>query len=142
MQEVKQVLDTHQDFNQVGNVITVSASGAYSGYVWYHDYPIFASDCTVIKSGNESEISTIFLSELLKLKQREIYNLQQGSGQPHVYASDLAKLQIPLPPPSKQTAIAQHINTLRQAAAILESEAKAGLEKAKAEVEKMILREA
>ena len=37
----------HNQYNYKGNVVTVSASGAYSGYVWYHDYPIFASDCSV-----------------------------------------------------------------------------------------------
>ena len=41
---------THNQYNHKGDVITVSASGAYSGYVWYHDYPIFASDCSVIFS--------------------------------------------------------------------------------------------
>ena len=87
---------THNRYNFNGNVITISASGAYSGYVWYHNYPIFASDCTVVFSKEESEITTLYLSEILKLKQKEIYNLQQGAGQPHVYARDLEKINIPI----------------------------------------------
>jgi type I restriction enzyme, S subunit len=96
---------THNAFNHTENVITVSASGAYAGYVWHHDYKIFASDCTVIRSKNEANVSTEFLFELLKLKQKEIYFLQQGAGQPHVYSRDLAVLKLPLPPPAEQAAM-------------------------------------
>lgn len=129
----------HNIYNYEGNIITVSASGAYSGYVWYHTYPIFASDCTVIKSKNEEEVSTVFLSEILKTKQQEIYNLQQGAGQPHVYAKDLEKLKIPLPPKEKQDEIAAHIQHIRTQAKQLQEEAKAVLEEAKREVEKVII---
>lgn len=129
----------HNIYNYEGNIITVSASGAYSGYVWYHTYPIFASDCTVIISKNEAEVSTVFLSEILKTKQQEIYNLQQGAGQPHVYAKDLEKLKIPLPPKEKQDEIASHIHRIRAQAKQLQEEAKMVLEEAKREVEKMII---
>ncbi len=129
----------HNQYNYEGNIITVSASGAYSGYVWYHDYPIFASDCTVVFSKNEDELSTLFLSEILKLKQKEIYNLQQGAGQPHVYARDLEKLNIPLPPLKKQLEISNHISNIRKQAYSLIEEAKNVLETAKNEVEQMIL---
>lgn len=130
---------SHENYNQEANVITVSASGAYAGYVWFHDYPIFASDCTVIRSKDESEISTLFLSEVLKLKQKEIYNMQQGAGQPHVYASDLAKLMIPIPNSEIQKRISAHITAIRLQAQQLESAAKAAVEAAKKEVEAMIL---
>ncbi len=131
----------HNQYNFVGNVITISASGAYSGFVWYHDYPIFASDCTVVFSKNEIEVSTVFLSEILKLKQTEIYNLQQGAGQPHVYARDLANLNIPLPLIEKQTPITEHISLIRKQSEKLQNDAKNILEDAKREVEKMILGE-
>lgn len=48
---------SHNSYNNEANVITVSASGAYSGFVWYHDYPIFASDCSVIYSKDETKFS-------------------------------------------------------------------------------------
>src|SRR5690606_38026676 len=130
---------SHNQFNFEGDIITISASGAYSGYVWYHNYSIFASDCTVVFAKNENEISTIFLSEILKLKQQEIYNLQQGAGQPHVYARDLAMLNIPVPSISKQAEIIQHISTVRAKSKQLYKEAKTVLENAKNEVENMIL---
>lgn len=129
----------HNVYNHIGNVITVSASGAYSGFLWYHNTPIFASDCTVIQSKNEMEISTIYLFEMLKSKQQEIYHLQQGAGQPHVYARDLEKLNIPVPPLKKQIEIVNHIQDLRNQAKQLQDEAKEVLEEAKFKIEKMIL---
>ena len=132
---------SHNIFNEKGNVITVSASGAYSGYVWYHEKSIFASDCSVIKSKDENRVTTLFLSEVLKMKQQEIYNLQQGSGQPHVYPSDLERIKIPLPSLKKQTEIANRISDLRRQAKQLQVEADAAMTTAKAEVERMILGE-
>ena len=130
---------THNRYNFKGNVITISASGAYSGYVWYHNYPIFASDCTVVFSKEESEITTLYLSEILKLKQKEIYNLQQGAGQPHVYARDLEKINIPIPSLQKQKDITNEITAIREKAKKLQLEAFDTLEIAKREIEQMIL---
>jgi type I restriction enzyme S subunit len=130
---------SHNQFNYEGKTITVSASGAYSGYVWYHNEPIFASDCAVIKSKDENVITMDYLSEILKLKQTEIYGLQQGAGQPHVYPSDLIKLNIPVPPIDIQERITTHIFELREKAKQLETEAKEVLDNAKKEIEKMII---
>ena len=130
---------THNRHNFKGNVITISASGAYSGYVWYHNYPIFASDCTVVFSKEESEITTLYLSEILKLKQKEIYKLQQGAGQPHVYARDLEKINIPIPSLQKQKDITNKITAIREEAKKLQLEAINTLETAKRNIEQMIL---
>ena len=130
---------THNRYNFKGNVITISASGAYSGYVWYHNYPIFASDCTVVFSKEESEITTLYLSEILKLKQKEIYNLQQGAGQPHVYARDLEKINVPIPSLQKQKEITNEITAIREKVKQLQIEAINILETAKRGIEQMIL---
>lgn len=130
---------TYNQYNFKGNIITISASGAYSGYVWYHNYPIFASDCTVVFSKEESEITTLYLSEILKLKQKEIYNLQQGAGQPHVYARDLEKINIPIPSLQKQKDITNEITAIRKEAKQLQIEAINTLEIAKRNIEQMIL---
>ena len=128
-------------FLQKGQSITsdVSASGAYSGYVWYHDYSIFASDCTVIFSKDENKLITEFLAEVLKVKQQEIYLLQKGAGQPHVYPNDLAKLNIPLPDKPTQQKIIAHIQAIKAQATALQAEAEQLLSQAKAEIEQMIL---
>lgn len=133
---------THNVANTTGDVITVSASGAYSGYVWYHSTPIFASDCTIISSINTEYLSNKYLFEYLKLEQQNIYNLQQGSGQPHVYPSDLEKIKIPVPPINKQVDIIRHITQIRNQAKQLQQQAKTELEQAKKQVESMILGEA
>jgi len=128
----------HDRFNYQGDVITVSASGAYSGYVWYHKDPIFASDCSVIYAKN-NQFMTKYLFEVLKAQQSHIYLLQQGAGQPHVYPDDLAKLWIPVVSLSKQQEIVEHITAIRQQAKALQEEGKAILEQAKREVERKII---
>lgn len=89
---------SHNKFTHRGNIITISSSGAYSGYIWYHSYPIWASDCNVLYSNNEKIILTKYLYHVLYDQQTEIYKLQHGTGQPHIYSSDLKNLLIPLPP--------------------------------------------
>jgi restriction endonuclease S subunit len=130
----------HNDFNHSGNVITVSASGAYAGYVWYHSAPIFASDCSVIQSKDEKKISTEFLYEILKLKQPEIYTLQQGTGQPHVYPRDLMKLKIPLPDTIwKQMEIVNTVANFRKDIFTMQERADNLVSSAKIEIEKKIM---
>lgn len=130
----------HKNSNFNGNVITISASGAYAGFVCYHDEPIFASDCNVLYSRNEIICTTEFLGWFLKAIQSEVYKLQQGAAQPHVYGTDLGKLQIPLPPLEKQKEIGKEANRRRFEAQQLSIEADMVLEDARLEVEEMILK--
>jgi len=75
------------------NVITVSASGAYAGFISFHQYKIWASDCSVIK--DVKGVSGIeYLYFLLALNQEKIYKLQTGGAQPHVYPKDLNNFKI------------------------------------------------
>ena len=90
--------------NYNGNVITISASGAYSGFVWWHDNPIWASDCNVLTE-KLNEVNIKYIYHILKLNQENIYKLQRGSAQPHVYASDLSEIPIPIPPIETQNKI-------------------------------------
>jgi len=104
----------HNESNRDGNIITVSASGAYAGFTNYFDNPIFASDCNTIKSKNEKNISTNLIFYFLKSIQKEIYYLQRGQAQPHVYADDLSKVKIPLPPKDIQKKIVAEIEILEK----------------------------
>jgi len=88
----------HNQANRSGKTITVSASGAYAGFVNYFIQPIFASDCSTIQINDDSKILSEYVYYLLKGKQNEIYSLQQGGGQPHVYPKDLEVFKLPLPP--------------------------------------------
>ena len=68
----------HNKPNREGKTITVSASGAYAGFVNYFEIPIYASDCTTIQSKDENLLLTRFIYLLLKGKQEEIYAMQRG----------------------------------------------------------------
>lgn len=77
-----------ETYNTESGAITISAFGAYAGYLWFHDKPIFASDCIVVRSKDETSFLTRYVSEVLKTYQQQLYSLQRGAGQPHVYISD------------------------------------------------------
>ncbi|MCY8209712.1 restriction endonuclease subunit S, partial [Bacillus subtilis] len=93
----------HNVANRQQNTITVSASGASAGYINYWEQPIFASDCTTLNSDNETFI--IYIYNLLKSIQDEIFLLARGSAQPHVYPDDLKAIKVPLPPSDVQQKI-------------------------------------
>ncbi|MCR4417766.1 MAG: N-6 DNA methylase [Ignavibacteria bacterium] len=99
----------HNESNREGKTITVSASGAYAGFINYFKQPIFASDCTTIQTKDENELNSDFLYYVLKSKQDEFYKLQKGMGQPHVYAKDFENFLIPLPPLEMQKEIVSEI---------------------------------
>lgn len=132
---------SHNKSNYQGNVITVSASGAYAGYVWYHPNPIYATDCCVIRSKDENAFLTEYIFEVLKVQQESIYWLQTGAAQPHVYASDLESLVIPVIPLPQQQKIVEYTKEIRLKAKTLQEEGKHILELAKQEVERMIIAE-
>jgi len=104
----------HNKANRDGNIITVSASGAYAGFVNYFLDSIFASDCNTIQSKDENVISTKLIFEFLKSIQGEIYSLQRGQAQPHVYGNDLENIKIPLPLKDTQRKIINEIGKLEQ----------------------------
>lgn len=119
----------HSAFTHEG-VITVSASGAYAGYVAYHPYKIWASDCSVVEDTAESHID--FIYHLMSFLQAKIYSLQSGGAQPHIYPKDLASLKLQIPPIEEQKAIAKVIsvatheaNALQQKLNSLKQEKKA-----------------
>lgn len=85
----------HNQHNRTNETITISASGANAGYVAYHNYPIFASDCSTI--GDNCELNIKLLYCLLTLKQTEIFNLQTGGAQPHVQPTEIREIVINYP---------------------------------------------
>jgi len=85
----------HNESNCSNNTITVSASGAYAGYVNFWAEPIFASDCSTVNCKNLTTQKYVYI--YLKCMQNVIYDLQKGQAQPHVYPEDLKEFRIPLP---------------------------------------------
>lgn len=82
----------HNIANRPANTITISASGASAGYVAFHDFPIFATDCSTIEPNELYDIKYIFY--LLSFYQSELYALQTGGAQPHVHPNDIYDLKI------------------------------------------------
>ena len=94
----------HNKANRNGKTITISASGASAGYVAYHNYPIFVSDCSSIEESKKYTIEFIYF--LLQSKQEKIYKMQTGGAQPHIHPSDLTPINVSMPKKEEQTAIA------------------------------------
>jgi len=91
--------------------VTISASGAYAGFIWFHDYPIWASDCNVLYA---LKGTTKFLYFALKVIQHRVYALQSGGAQPHVYSKDMKNLLIVWPSEKQQKQIAETLSTAQQ----------------------------
>lgn len=116
----------HKNFTHE-KVITVSASGAYAGYVAYHPYKIWASDCSVVVNNSNSDIG--FIYQFMKYMQEKIYSLQSGGAQPHVYPKDLEVLRVHIPSTEEQNKIStvlfaadQEISALQQQLVLLKKE--------------------
>lgn len=120
---------THSDFTYE-NIITVSASGAYAGYIAFFPYKIWASDCSVVEPKGDNNIK--YLYYWLSNQQQKIYTLQSGGAQPHIYPRDLDSLKISIPYSKEQQKIAtvltnadKEIELLEQQLADLQQEKKA-----------------
>lgn len=82
----------HNEFNRDKNTITISASGANAGFVNFHRYPIFATDCSTIEGSNGFNI--LFIYYVMLLNQEVIYRSQTGGAQPHIHPKDLVELVV------------------------------------------------
>ncbi len=94
----------HDSYTHDKPSITISASGAYAGYVWFHKEKIWASDCNVMQGSESADI--VFWGYVLQNQQDKIYRLQTGGAQPHVYSSDIKSLIVPELDIAEQKAIA------------------------------------
>ena len=102
----------HKCSNRPPNTITVSASGD-AGYVSFHREPIFATDCTTVRSKPQVSV-TNYIYHFLKHNQNKLYRLRTGSALPHVYPRDIARFQIILPPLEKQINIADILDSVEE----------------------------
>lgn len=91
-------------------------------------------------SVNPKKINPYYLLAILKLKEYYLLVNREKRGQTsHLYPNDVGSVKIPLPPLSVQNKIADEVKRRMQKAETLQKEAKEELEKAKLEVEKIIL---
>jgi restriction endonuclease S subunit len=82
----------HNEANTTTPVITISASGANAGFVSVWGEPVWSADSSYIDSTITKYVYTYYL--FLKNKQKEIYDMQSGSGQPHIYPKHIELLKI------------------------------------------------
>ena len=82
----------HNEANTTAPVLAISASGANAGFVSLWNDPIWSSDSSFIDSSMSDDV--YFWYVLLKKRQKEIYDSQTGSAQPHIYPQHIAIMPI------------------------------------------------
>jgi len=82
----------HNTANTIAPVLTISASGANAGFVNLWHIPVWSSDSSYIDSSMTPHV--YFWYTLLKKRQKEIFDAQTGSAQPHIYPQNIANLPL------------------------------------------------
>ena len=80
----------HNESNTKAPVVTISASGANAGYVNLWHIPVWSSDSSFIDSAMTKNV--YFWYVMLKKRQKEIFDAQTGSAQPHIYPKHIAEM--------------------------------------------------
>ncbi len=97
----------HNQSNVEAPVVTISASGANAGFTRLYNENVWASDCSYISKQLTDTI--YFWYVFLKANQQKIYHMQQGAAQPHIYPSDLMRLELTV---SNDNNLIQHFENL------------------------------
>ena len=98
----------HSVQNRPAGCITISSSGANAGYVNRWDMPIFASDCSTVVARDNGVVLGDYVFRFLQFKQGFINSeLRRGAAQPHVYAKDIAAMDLSVPPLEEQKRIVE-----------------------------------
>lgn len=82
----------HNISNTETPVITISASGANAGYVQIWGQKVWSSDSSYIDSSITDNIYFWYI--FLKSRQKQIFDAQTGSAQPHIYPKHIGNLLI------------------------------------------------
>ena len=82
----------HNESNTIAPVVTISASGANAGYVNLWPIPVWSSDSSFIDATMTSNV--YFWYVMLKKRQKEIFDAQTGSAQPHIYPKHIAEMPL------------------------------------------------
>ena len=82
----------HNASNTTPPVLTISSSGANAGYVSLWGISVWSSDSSFIDSAISDNV--YFWYVVLSDKQKQIYDSQTGSAQPHIYPQQINELPI------------------------------------------------
>ena len=80
----------HNQANTTAPVLTIAASGANAGYINLWHIPVWASDSSYIDDSITPNVYFWYI--MLKKRQKEIFDAQVGSAQPHIYPKHIAEL--------------------------------------------------
>ena len=83
----------HNESNTESPVITISSSGANAGYTQIWGQKVWSSDSSYIDKTVTDNIYFWYL--LIKSHQKQIFDSQTGSAQPHIYPQDIGNILIP-----------------------------------------------
>ncbi len=97
----------HNVANVSAPVVTVSASGANAGFARIYHEDIWASDCSYISKRQSRFVYIWYI--FLKMNQSRIYHMQQGAAQPHIYPSDLMRMEVICP---EDEILWRHLDTI------------------------------
>ena len=89
--------------NHDGEAIVMSRSGAYAGFVYFWNQPIFVTDGFIIKTKDGLKIK--YLYYYLKNMQESLHQMKRGGGVPHVRGNEIMELIIPIPALDEQERI-------------------------------------
>lgn len=78
----------HNTANTKAPVVTISASGANAGYVGLWNTSVWSSDSSFIDSVMTDNVYFWYI--MLSKRQQEIYDMQTGSAQPHIYPKHIS----------------------------------------------------
>jgi type I restriction enzyme S subunit len=127
------------------DIFMSSASGSkeHVGKVAYieDDLDYYFGGFMMVLRKRQNDYNQKYFFEFLQsnLFRMYLYKNLGGTNINNLNYNMLSNLKVPFPPPEKQIQIANHIQAIRTKAQQLQEEAKAVLEEAKREVEKMIL---
>ena len=86
----------HNEPNTKAPVVTISASGANAGFIKLYHTPVWSSDSSFI---DESITPYVYFSYVfLKINQKQLFEKQEGSAQPHIYPSHIMELKMAATP--------------------------------------------
>ncbi|MDR3190904.1 MAG: restriction endonuclease subunit S [Lactobacillaceae bacterium] len=100
----------HNVANTKAPVVTISASGANAGFVNIWTEPVWSSDSSFIDE-RISE-SVYFWYVMLRKRQSEIFDLQTGSAQPHIYPSHIESMPMKVVDIAKQLSFSKKVSPL------------------------------
>jgi restriction endonuclease S subunit len=117
----KQYNGKYTNYNRDGETISISKSGASSGFITYHTKKYWAGDCFTVTPKHTTTCRIRYLYHFLKCNSNLTMSTAVGGIIPHCKWDDIKTIRVPIPPISVQEDIIMRINMLESQLAMLTS---------------------